>query len=1453
MAILLRKLFLLVWKNFILQFRRPIGTCVEILLPVGFLALLIIARDKIDKEEKCLSSFYKEEILNQSRNLYDYRAKLLREAKIRVNGTQLRLAYYPINDKTRQLMNSSVYQQMGIKVVEKSVSGAQFTKLSEVVKDAGEYDDQYIGLIQFNNAEDNGRWDAKVNYSIRMHHTTGKLYNQYGRSSWFTQRAYPDYVPTGAGRRHMYKSPFLSLQYAVDSAIIRMQTNDPNTPIVQHTQQMPYPSYTRDIFILMIKFLIPLMIVLAFIYTAQMIVKDIVSEKEARLIECMKMMGLPPWIHWTAWFIKIFTQFLVIIILQMIVLKYGEIFAYTMAGVTFFTLLIWCIASIFSLFLLSVFFSKGTRAMIAASVLWFGTFAPYLAIQNPDTYGALSKGAKQGLCLLPNSCLGIMVQIITQYEEMQIGVNWDNIDKPYLVDENFSLNTALGMLVFDCFLFLFFTWYIENVFPGDFGIPKPFYFCFQPSYWCGARLRTHIGSEENAQNNNFETEPTDLSVGITINGLRKTFKSAAGKKVAVDGLSLNIYKGQITALLGHNGAGKTTTLSMLTGLFPPSGGDATINGRSILTDMDAIRESLGLCPQYNVLFDRLTVREHMQFFTTLKGVPKSEAEVEINKLLTDMNLMMKADSQSSTLSGGMKRKLNCAIALVGGSETVILDEPTSGMDPYARRATWDVLQRYRGTKTMILTTHFMDEADYLGDRIAIMKDGRVHCCGSSLFLKKRFGVGYHMTIVKGPHFKENETVSTISKIVPTAKMTGNVAAELSYTLNEDTSKDFKQLFETLEDSKEKNGVSSFGVSVTTLEEVFIKVGEDGFSFDDANDRVEEATEDDIRLQARTDSVIAKIGRDSLSSGMALWMSQFKAMFMKRFLHSKRQKKAVILQLIIPLGMLLLGLVLSLAQSTQSDDPPMKMSLKMLKPKGDNIFGYVVTTSNRDAYKQAAGSYYSSEGLVLKDRSNQTWQIGMENTGSKVNVLFSKNPFLNGDISSNLDDCCKYQYLMLNKKCSQTLNSNTGKCYHSPKCALKMLRPNSSYFQEYILEDSAISVKEYFLKNVAGISVDEATESPIAWYANQGLHTHSCAYSAASNIVLRAKLNASYEIMTYNHPLPRNTREKSELATQNWGNLTLIIMHQIGMCLLAASFIVFLVTERMNKAKHVQFVSGVNSLCYWGATFCWDYINYLFPCFGYLILFAIFDLDDYRGELGAVLLVSLLYGWAVLPGVYLLSRLFTNPLNAYGNSSMLTQILSLAMYMGVVICQIPAIDELEAADVMHKVFLLVPTYAYPKALGDIAVNVAQRKTCKESVITQIFCELQEKQLNRKIYVENTFDMDNPGIGMHCLYMFLVGIVEFGFVLLIEEGFFLGALNLGLNNKVFAVGEEEDVDVAEEKNKVMSMQQSEMEDTALVVENLTKVYGGGMLAVDHINVKIPKGESLFYLGLKRVKIG
>eukprot|EP00947_MAST-08B_sp_MAST-8B-sp1_P005517 g5517.t1 len=349
-----------------------------------------------------------------------------------------------------------------------------------------------------------------------------------------------------------------------------------------------------------------------------------------------------------------------------------------------------------------------------------------------------------------------------------------------------------------------------------------------------------------------EAVPAELEPrrAVTLRGMVKVYPSKDGLEGtrAVDGVDLAMYEGQILALLGHNGAGKSTLIGMLTGLFPPTAGDTTVYGHSLRNDMAAIRRLVGVCPQHDVLFDTLTCEEHLRLFGAIKGLAdEASVAAEAARRLADVDLSHKAGAQSKHLSGGEKRRLSLAIALMGDPKVVYLDEPTSGMDAQARRQVWDLLERHREGRVIVLTTHFMDEADILGDRIAIMSRGKLQCVGSSLFLKSRFGLGYHLVLngrggggggeshsssamaaaTASTMIDIDHTTALVRKHVPEARLVpSSNAVEYLLPTAAASTEGFGDLFDELDATAGDLGIEGYGVNQTSLEEVFLRLAHD---------------------------------------------------------------------------------------------------------------------------------------------------------------------------------------------------------------------------------------------------------------------------------------------------------------------------------------------------------------------------------------------------------------------------------------------------------------------------------------------------------------------------------------------------------------------------------------------------------------------------------------------------
>lgn len=308
------------------------------------------------------------------------------------------------------------------------------------------------------------------------------------------------------------------------------------------------------------------------------------------------------------------------------------------------------------------------------------------------------------------------------------GAQWSNFNEPsrYL-NNSLTLFQVCVALVCDSFIYLMLTLYIECVWPGEYGIAKPWYFVFESLFRLGNKnkssslLRRYFHSvsakqkvildEQEKSSKTKSDDPSaaaiepiyeikDLQVGIEIEHLNKVY--SRGNNHALKGLNIKFYKNEITSFLGHNGAGKSTTMHLLTGLYMPTTGTAKINGLSISQSMNEIRKSLGFVPQHNILFDLMTVKEHLWFYSRMKGLSSVDSKIETNKMLNETGLEPKKSEYSSRLSGGMKRKLSVAIAFVGGSQTVILDEPSAGVDPSGRRDIWDMLLKYKSPQRTII-------------------------------------------------------------------------------------------------------------------------------------------------------------------------------------------------------------------------------------------------------------------------------------------------------------------------------------------------------------------------------------------------------------------------------------------------------------------------------------------------------------------------------------------------------------------------------------------------------------------------------------------------------------------------------------------------------------------------------------------------------------------------------
>jgi ABC-2 type transport system ATP-binding protein len=222
---------------------------------------------------------------------------------------------------------------------------------------------------------------------------------------------------------------------------------------------------------------------------------------------------------------------------------------------------------------------------------------------------------------------------------------------------------------------------------------------------------------------------------VKIDGLIKRYKDV----VAVDGLSFSIKEGELFSLLGVNGAGKTTTIKMLSCLTAPTGGDACLLGKSILTDVPDVKSMIAVSPQETAVAPGLSVRENLELMCGVHGFSKEKRNAKICELTALLGLEGVISRKAGKLSGGWQRRLSIAMALISEPKILFLDEPTLGLDVIARSDLWDLIRSLKGKVTIILTTHYMEEAEKLSDRIGIMKDGKLLVCDTADKIKELAG------------------------------------------------------------------------------------------------------------------------------------------------------------------------------------------------------------------------------------------------------------------------------------------------------------------------------------------------------------------------------------------------------------------------------------------------------------------------------------------------------------------------------------------------------------------------------------------------------------------------------------------------------------------------------------------------------------------------------------------
>jgi ATP-binding cassette subfamily A (ABC1) protein 3 len=851
-------------------------------------------------------------------------------------------------------------------------------------------------------------WNMSICMGVSFTNTTSGNwrysvhYNTTGNPSWYDLMdlgqpqiiKFQQEIPMDYHWKNQINSGLSVLQELIANLILQQESQVQGGYIASQVAMAPVKNYKSSklyqntnsgdlsffiVFPLMINFL-------KFVY-------NLVNEKEKRITENLRNMGMSMYKHYASWIIFNTGVLFVVTMVWAILAKF---MLFTHSNFLF----VWLLIFLPGLMMQSVgvfvssFFIKAKSAIICGIVFMFIfnlARSAAQSIQNPPD------SLMRMLAISPTHAIALTGGIMVQTESFADGFGFDDLKTNV---GGISYLDFLTVQFLSAIVFVILGLYLDQVWPSEIGQKRhPLFFILD---WCPSKPKavqteSLLEGNEEEQTLNFEQIDAQLQAQskdnktLKIQNLRKVYSNG---KVAVENLSLEMFTDQIFALLGHNGAGKTTTISMISGLLEQTSGVISLLGKDNREDAHSNRKILGVCPQTNPIYENLTCREHLVLYATIKSkdgvIPLEETEKEIDDILKDLDLYDKKDYPASKLSGGQKRKLCVACAFIGGSKVILLDEPTSGMDTYARRYLWEMLKSYKKDRIIILSTHYMDEADYLGDRIGIMGKGKLITCGSSLFLKKRFGVGYDLTVVKtAPEISTDRILDAVLQFVPSALKSGDISMETKFQLPTQESSKFEALFNHFEVNREQLGIQTFGISLTTLEEVFLKV---------ATLEEQEEKEDMTEVLAKKDRIAETIADENfelndirIKDPVSIFFIHFWALCKKRFIYFKRDKRGLVCEIFLPIIIILAGMYLTTI--TFIKESPSGELLPSLLGKSSSVY-YSTQSSNPtlDTYfKEVTGRQSGSSLTYLTSQDAASFEsilLDTQQTSNNTNRFFS---------------------------------------------------------------------------------------------------------------------------------------------------------------------------------------------------------------------------------------------------------------------------------------------------------------------------------------------------------------------------------------------------------------------------------------------------------------------------------
>ncbi|XP_011687936.1 PREDICTED: ATP-binding cassette sub-family A member 2-like isoform X2 [Wasmannia auropunctata] len=835
-------------------------------------------------------------------------------------------------------------------------------------------------------------------------------------------------------------SGFMALQIAIEKSFVEMWT-DPTLPrIADNLTIGRFPFYKVNFLILPYVIrpninIIYYIMVIAFVLLPVATLKKALHDKETGFRGLMRLTNMSFAMLYVGWL-----NYLMIILLPVSIactILLSHVFSSANALVIAIFIIMYNILSTLFMFTIGTFFNHSTKALLTSVLFWL--FLTHFTIVLDQFLVGESILWKISSLLLPHNGLlyGIVAFTIrTDFDESKDSRSiWQKIKPrnytsptsylwPRWLSESITLRDVhdvihaakeipIGVVLFAWMLHIIFWFllavYLDNVNPGKFGSAKPWYYLFKKPIHDNDDLTIRGSTNWSA----VEHTPSYIKSSVRVRCVRKEFGKIGERITAINDITIDFYHQEFSVILGHNGSGKSCLLKIIIGMYKPTHGHVYLeNGNST--------HPIGYCPQENILVNYFTTVQHLYIFGMIKGMTYKDAYRESLKLLKQLDLEYVKDTKMKSCSFSAKRRICLAMALIGNTEILILDEPTYSIDPEHKRQIWDLLLDIKRHKTILMATNSMEAADFLADRIAIIANGRIECYGSKMYLNRRYGIGYVLSLLVQEDCNVKQIHMEIQEF-SADPITLRSIMGLVIRFDVPRNSRFTKLLQHLEFNKEELKIVSITLSAASIEGQFLRISLES-QFKERGVKLP-SDKYELLVQQRRRHLLQTAEPWKRLTGDALWRQQVFAMFYKKLLHIASSWKIYAFFIILAIITLTLTTMISeLSSFTVFDTTKQVMNLTSYMDNNFHVLYYAADDkSMRDflvtlyitsqAYSERH-NYHISKNIPATDLMVQPNWHSIEfrdryvmsidvHTDGRVQLMYSSIAIHSGPIALNL--------------------------------------------------------------------------------------------------------------------------------------------------------------------------------------------------------------------------------------------------------------------------------------------------------------------------------------------------------------------------------------------------------------------------------------------------------------------